>query len=151
MIEVRKGDPAEPEARALLEASHALMTELFNPEDNHFLSIEALQAPGIAFFVAQEGSTTLGTGALATKEGYGEIKSMFTASAARGKGVATAILDAIEAEARSNALPVLKLETGDLLTDAQRLYAKVGFAICDRFGDYPMDGKHSVFMEKWLD
>ena len=42
-LAVRAGTPAE--ARALLEASHALMESLFPSESNHYLSIEALAAP----------------------------------------------------------------------------------------------------------
>lgn len=153
MISVVAGDPHAPAARALLEQSHALMQALFPPQDNFFLPVAALAAPGIRFFVATEGAETLGTGALALKpapkEDYGEVKSMFTAQAARGRGVADAILTRIVDEARAAGLPWLRLETGNSLLAAQRLYARHGFARCGRFGDYP-DAASSIFMEKPL-
>jgi putative acetyltransferase len=146
---ITAADPKEPGTRALLEASHALMQSLFPPEDNFFLDIDALCAPDIRFFAAMEGTTCLGTGALALRDGYGEVKSMFVDGAARGQGVAEALLARIEAEARAQALPCLRLETGDRLEAALRLYARHGFVRRGPFGDYP-DASSSVFMEKYL-
>lgn len=148
-VTVERGDPRAPDASALLQQSHALMRELFPPEDNFFLDIDALTAPHIAFFVAQREDEILGTAALADKGAYGEVKSMFVAEAARGLGVGAALLDRLEAEARAKGLPRLLLETGNLLHAAHRLYARAGFTECGPFGDYP-DAKSSLFMEKRL-
>ncbi|CUH66208.1 putative N-acetyltransferase YsnE [Thalassovita gelatinovora] len=149
MIIVEQSDPHAPQATALLQQSHALMQSLFPPEDNFFLSIDDLCAPNIRFFTAREGATVLGTGALAVQDSYGEVKSMFVAETARGKGVADALLRRIEDEARDLALPWLKLETGNLLHAAHRLYERHGFARCGRFGDYPQAAS-SLFMAKKL-
>jgi len=146
---VTAADPKEPGATALLNASRALMQSLFPPEDNFFLDTDALCTPDIRFFVATRAGETIGTGALALREGYGEVKSMFVSEAARGQGVAEALLARIEAEARANGLPLLRLETGDRLGSALRLYARHGFVRCEPFGDYP-DAASSVFMEKSL-
>ena len=142
-------DPKEPGASALLTASHPLMQSLFPPEDNFFLDIDALCAPDIRFFAAMEGARCLGTGALALRDGYGEVKSMFVDEAARGRGVADAILRRIEEEARDRGLAALKLETGNVLHAAHRLYARHGFTPCGPFGDYP-NSPSSIFMEKAL-
>lgn len=147
---VEKGDPRDVQATALLRQSHALMQELFDPEENHFLSVDALCSPDIRFFVARDGNVTLGTGALALRARYGEVKSMFTAPEGRGRGVAGAILDRIEAEARAEGLPALRLETGDKLEAAHRLYRGRGFVECGPFGDYTANSS-SLFMEKRLD
>ena len=150
MLIVEPGDPRDPQASALLQASHALMEDLFEPEENHFLGVDALCTPDIHFFVARESSTVLGTGALAECDGYGEIKSMFTAPQARGKGVAAALLRQIEDHARVLGLALLRLETGDKLGAAIRLYERHGFGKRGPFGDYPPDSPASVFMEKRL-
>lgn len=149
MIIVEAADPRHPEASALLRASHALMESLFPPEDNFFLDIDALCAPDIRFFAARSTARIVGTGALALRDGYGEVKSMFVAEAARGQGVADALLRQIEDEARARALPCLRLETGNLLHAAHKLYARHGFARRGPFGDYP-DAPSSIFMEKQL-
>jgi len=148
-LTIAPGDPRGAEAAALLRQSHDLMGALFPPEDNFFLDAEALCTPDIRFFVALRGGETVGTGALALRAGYGEVKSMFVAEAARGQGVAEALLARIEAEARAHGLPYLRLETGDRLIAALRLYARHGFERRGPFGDYP-DAASSVFMEKAL-
>lgn len=146
---IEQTDPRAPQAIALLHASHALMEKLFPPEDNCYLSITDLCAPNIRFFTAREGGTLLGCGALKNLQAYGELKSMFTAPSARGKGAASAILVRIEQDARALNLSALKLETGDLLHNAHKLYAKHGFTLCGPFGDYAAN-KTSLFMEKPL-
>ena len=148
-FEVTPTDPAEPAAANLLAASHALMEKLFPPDENFHLDIPALRAPDIRFFAAVECDTCLGTGALALRGAYGEVKSMFVAETARGRGVGDAILRRIEAEARTLGLTLLKLETGMGLDAAQRLYARHGFIRCGPFGSYP-DAPSSVFLQKLL-
>lgn len=146
---IETGDPRDPQATALLQASHALMESLFPPEDNHFLSIDALCTPDIHFFIAREGDTLLGCAAIADRSDYGEIKSMFVAEAARGKGAADALMRQLEDHARSLGLSELKLETGNLLHAAHRLYERYGFSRCAPFGDYTANVS-SIFMEKRL-
>lgn len=149
MIIVEPTSPRATGTQELLEQSHALMLSLFSPDACHFLDLDALEADNIHLFAAREGDRTLGTGALAVKDGYGEVKSMFTADAARGKGVAAALLRQIEDTAREKNLPALKLETGDTLHAAHRLYERHGFTFCGPFGDYK-DIPESLFMEKAL-
>jgi putative acetyltransferase len=148
-MQVRAGDPREPGALACLQASHALMESLFPPEDNHYLSIDALRVPEISFFVAEDAGAVLGTIALARKDGYGEVKSMFVAPEARGRGVARRLLSHLEEVARGMGLPLLRLETGNLLEPAIALYTAQGYRRCGAFGDYAVNGT-SVFMEKPL-
>ena len=126
-VTVEPGDPRHPGATALLQASHALMQDLFPSDSNHFLSIDELCAPGIAFFIARKADAILGTGARDDSTRYA----------------------ALEAEARSRSLPKLMLETGHSLHAAHRLYERAGFTFRGPFGDYP-DDPMSRFMEKPL-
>jgi len=148
-LSIAPGDPRDAGAAALLRQSHDLMRALFPPEDNFFLDAGALRTPDIRFFLATRRGETVGTGALALCDGYGEVKSMFVDEAARGRGVADAILRRIEEEARDRGLAALKLETGNVLHAAHRLYARHGFTPCGPFGDYP-NSPSSIFMEKAL-
>lgn len=149
MIFVERTDPRHPQAMALLGQSHALMQSLFPPEDNFYLDIDDLVSPDIHFFTARQGDEILGTGALLVAPDYGEVKSMFVSEAARGKGVAAALLRQIEDTARDEGLAMLKLETGKTLHAAHRLYARHGFTECGAFGGYET-AKSSVFMQKVL-
>lgn len=148
-ITITAGDPRDAQATALLEQSHALMQSLFDPEDNHYLEIGELCVPSIRFFVAREGNVTLGCAAIANKGDYGEIKSMFVSPDARGKGISHLLMQALDAEARAQGLETLKLETGDKLTEAHKLYHTHGFKDCGPFGDYEANSS-SVFMTKSL-
>ncbi len=147
---VTKGDPRDAGAMALLRESHAMMVKLFPTDACHYLSIEGLCGPDIVFFVATDATCTVGTGALADRGSYGEIKSLFVAPDARGTGIGAAMLDAIEIEARGRALPCLRLETGTGLDAAIRLYRRTGYSIRGPFDSY-RDHPLSVFMEKPLE
>ena len=149
MIIVEQTDPHHPQATALLKQSHALMEALFPPEDNYYLDIDQLCADNIKFFAARIGDDLLGTGALANKGTYGEIKSMFVDEAARGKGIADALMRQLEDAAREDGLAMLKLETGNVLHAAHKLYRRHGFQDCGPFGDY-VEANSSIFMEKTL-
>ena len=69
--------------------------------------------------------------------GVGEIKRMWVAPSARGLGVAQRLLDALEAQARAAGLHTLRLDTNRHLVEAQRLYARNGYAEIARYNDNP--------------
>ncbi|MGG7568575.1 GNAT family N-acetyltransferase [Rhodovulum sp. DZ06] len=150
-IDIAPTPPDDPDALALIRASHALMSALFPAEANHAFSVEDLAGPGVTFLLARDAGTgaALGCGAVAVTGDAAEIKSMFTAEAARGRGVADALLAALEARARAEGAAAMRLETGDTLAAARRLYARHGYVERGPFGDYP-DHPASIFMEKRL-
>lgn len=148
-ISVESGDPRNPIATSLLQQSHALMQELFPAESNHYLSIDDLCVPSVHFFVVQVDGHIRGCAALAVKDGYGELKSMFVDPAARGLKLGQHLLDHIDDVARDLNLSVIRLETGDALKAAHKLYENHGYTYRGPFGDYP-DDPISLFMEKQL-
>lgn len=148
-ILVEPGDPRDAQTTALLIASQTLMQSLFPAHENHYLSIDDLCGPEIHFFIAREGQEILGTGALAEHQKYGEIKAMFVAPAARGRGVGDAILRKLEDYANLLGLTALRLETGASLDSARRLYQRHGFQERGPFGEYKANAT-SLFMEKTL-
>jgi putative acetyltransferase len=114
----------------------------------HALDLSGLRAPDMSFWSVWEGSELLGVGALKqlTAE-HGEVKSMHTVEAARGRGVASALVRHIIAEAQARGMRRLSLETGTwpYFLPARALYARHGFVECGPFGDYRPD-PNSVFM-----
>lgn len=148
-LRIEQSDPRLSPGRDLLLASQALMQSLYPPEHNFYLSLDELAADHIAFFVATLNDEGMGCVALAHQGDYGELKSLFVSPAARGAGVGAALMEQIEAQSRAVGLGLLRLETGDTLDAAHRLYARHGFTLCGPFGDY-VEGPHSVFMEKRL-
>ncbi|BCW41839.1 N-acetyltransferase [Arthrobacter sp. StoSoilB3] len=149
MIRIEPDDPARPDVHALLSEHLADMFATSPAESVHALDHSALSHESITFWTAREDGVLLGCGALkALSAGRAEIKSMRTTAQARGRGVATRLLEHIVAEAGRRGFELLSLETGteDYFAPARRLYARHGFTECPPFGDYTLD-PHSVFME----
>jgi putative acetyltransferase len=118
------------------------------PGSAHALDLSGLRAPEVTFWSAWEGEAVVGIGALKRLSADdGEVKSMYTAEAARGRGVGSAMLRHIMAAARSCGMTRLSLETGSwpYFEPARALYARQGFVECPPFGDYRPDS-NSVFM-----
>ena len=150
--EIRSDDLHGEKIQRLLRAHLAHMLAITPRHSAHALDIEALRAPEITFWSLWEADELLGCGALKELDAKcGEIKSMRTTDAHRGRGVASRILEHIEAEARRRGYERLCLETGsfDAFTAAQRLYAKRGYVRRGPFGSYVED-PNTVFMEKVL-
>ncbi|WP_086661719.1 GNAT family N-acetyltransferase [Lentzea kentuckyensis] len=68
-------------------------------------------------------------------DGVGELTRMFVRVPWRGKGAASALLVAMEAEALKHGVEVLRLDTRKDLVEARNLYAKHGFAEIDRYNN----------------
>lgn len=143
----------DPQAADVLELLGEHLDDMFatSPAESvHALDPEALAQPGITFWSARDAETgaLLGIGALKQHDdSLGELKSMRTSHAARGRGVASAVLGAILAEARARGIRELKLETGaeDYFAPARALYAKHGFLACGPFADYTDDPNSRYF------
>jgi GNAT superfamily N-acetyltransferase len=65
-----------------------------------------------------------------------EVKRMYAAPAARGTGVAVAVLRALESAAADLGAERLVLETGTLQPDAVRFYEREGYERIPLFGAY---------------
>jgi GNAT superfamily N-acetyltransferase len=68
-------------------------------------------------------------------DGVGELTRMFVRMPFRGRGVASALLRAMEAEALDRGVTVLRLDTRGDLVEARALYVKHGFAEIERYND----------------
>ena len=143
-----------PEAAALITELDAVLGAVYPPEQRHGYSIEQVFEGHVRFFVARLGGEAVGCGAVALFDGCAEVKRMYTREAARGRGVAKALLARIEQEARDAGKPLLCLETGTLQGSAIALYENAGFRACAAFGHYAALPPHriatSLFYEKLL-
>jgi putative acetyltransferase len=147
-IEIRSDDLSGPEIAELLAIHAETMLAASPRESCHFLPIDGLRDPAITVWSLWEGETLVGCGALkALDHAQGEIKSMHTLAALRGRGLGRMMLEHILMEARRRAYTGLWLETGsmDAFRPARGLYAAYGFEYCGPFGDYRED-PNSVYM-----
>jgi putative acetyltransferase len=124
------------DVRELVGELDAVLGGAYAPEQQHGLRLEDLFLPHIRFFVASMDGRAAGCGGVALCDGYAEVKRMYTRASVRGRGVARALLQRIEAAAREAGLPMLRLETGVHQHESLRLYERAGFRLRGPFGPY---------------
>jgi putative acetyltransferase len=144
-------EPArQPELLELMRQGDEFTLALYPPESSHLLGVEELERPGVTVFVARDGGDAIGMAALVERgDGSAELKRMFVPPAARGRGIAGAILRTVEAHAIDRGVRLIQLETGPLQDSAIRLYERSGFTLIPNFGKYFGDD-NSVCYEKAL-
>ncbi len=134
-----EGDLDSDDVQNLL-AIHLEQMRSSSPADAcHVLPLKALRDPAITFWSLREGDRLLAVGALKTLNArHGEVKSMRTASNARGRGAGAAMLEHILTQARSRGYTRVSLETGttEPFEAALRLYGRHGFRPCGAFAEY---------------
>ncbi len=82
---------------------------------------------------------------------YAEIKTLYVAPEARGRGLGSLVLRRLLAEAQAQAAIQVRLETVSFMTDALRLYRSFGFVKCPAYYDIPVSLKPiTVFMARTL-
>jgi GNAT superfamily N-acetyltransferase len=134
-------DPEEPPAAELLaEMRHELngVYETFSRLDNPVLVPQELRPPGGAFLVGFAGDEAVaGGGVRRLADGVGEIKRMYVRPAARSRGVAGALLAALESSALSLGFTTVRLDTGPKQSHALRLYRQAGYVEIEPYNDNP--------------
>ena len=148
MMRIVEGDFSDPQVRDLLRIHVTRARAETAPGSAHALDIGGLQSPDVTFWTMWDNQTLLGFGALkGLSADHGEVKSMHTAEAMRGRGAGSAILRHIIQTARANGMRRLSLETGasEYFEPARQLYRSHGFLECPPFADYVVD-PNSVFM-----
>jgi len=152
MWRIRPDDLTGDAIRALVVEHLAHMHSLSPAESVHALDVSEMRQRGVTMFTAWEGTALGGMAALQRLDMHqGELKSMRTTAAARGRGAGRALLLHILSVARAEGLSSLWLETGaeDEFTAARSLYASEGFTECGPFADY-IEDPLSVYMTRTL-
>lgn len=146
------GDPAAAQLRREMHdtSSAVLYPELFTGLEaaGGFQGVDArLGADVVATFLARSGGEPLGCVSLQrvpdrVRDLHGdalEVKKLFVREAARGAGVARALMAAVDGEARSRGATTLLLETGIRQPDAITLYRSLGFRVVLPYAPYDRD------------
>ena len=101
------------------------------------------------FFVAWLDGEPVGTGGWRVGDDIAEIKRMYVRPEAQRRGVARALLEAVEQSAAEAGMAQLRLVTGDLQPEATALYRSAGYADVEPYGLYA-DGPSATFLGKLL-
>src|SRR6202040_3626934 len=137
-ISIERVIQATPDVHDLIGELNDVLNAAYEPDQRPGLSIEQLVEPNMHFFLARLENLAVGCGGVALFDDYAEVKRMYTRPAARGRGVAKALLYRIEDEARGANKSVLRLETGTYQKEAIGLYEHMGFRPRGPFGPYAM-------------
>jgi GNAT superfamily N-acetyltransferase len=102
---------------------------------------EELSPPGGGFVVMREqGRAIAGGGIKRLDERTCEIKRMYVAPDARGRGLGPALLAALEELARDLGYAVARLDTGAEMGGVRRLYERAGYASVPDYNGNPYAG-----------
>lgn len=151
-LQIRIDPLSGPEVAALLREHLDEMQRISPPESVHALDLAKLRQADVTFWSAWSGAELLGCAALRELDGWhGEVKSMRTTAAHRGRGVGAALMRRIFEQAEQRGYRRLSLETGSQpeFAPARALYRRFGFAPCGPFGGYAED-PCSTFMTRTL-
>jgi putative acetyltransferase len=117
---------------------------LYPAESYYALDPASLGRPDVRLFVARCDGAAVGIAAMVLGEAdpagtTAELKRMYVSVDARGAGVATRLLTALETTAAELGVTRMLLETGPKQPEAIALYEKHGYAPIPNFGPYVGD------------
>ena len=129
----------DPDATRLIGAMEVELTARYGDGGLSPAAPQDFQPPGV-FLVADLDGAAVACGAVRPMSGgVGEVKRMYVAPEARGRGVARSLLAALVAHARSSGMSRLQLETGTEQPEAVGLYESEGWTPIAPFGHYADD------------
>ncbi|HEY2868692.1 MAG TPA: helix-turn-helix domain-containing GNAT family N-acetyltransferase [Gaiellales bacterium] len=142
MVELRRVDPAHPDARQCLRAYVAELNRRsesgYDPAEGVSAGPQELRPPAGAFIVAYLSNEAVGCGAVKHRpNGPSDIKRMWVSENVRGMGLGRRMLEHLETEARRSGAGAARLETNGGLTEAIALYRAAGYREVKPFNDEP--------------
>jgi drug/metabolite transporter (DMT)-like permease/GNAT superfamily N-acetyltransferase len=149
-FDVRLVRTSAPDAAALLQSYAGEMEERFAGREPCRVDTNAHEyvPPEGSFLVVYDDDEPIAcAGIRQLPDGSGEVKRMYVAPEARGRGVGRRLLERLEDEARALGYTRLRLDTGAQLNEAQELYRSAGYIEID---DYNGNSAASHWFEKQL-
>jgi GNAT superfamily N-acetyltransferase len=152
VIELRREPATGPASRALFADYMALVQErlgpAFAPTPDIFASEEDFDAPGSAWLVLYDDGVPVGCGGLLRlAPDIAEIKRMYVAPEARGRGHGRRLLAELESLAAAAGCESVQLLTTEVLSEARDLYRSSGYEIT---ATERRDGRVDFWLEKHL-
>jgi GNAT superfamily N-acetyltransferase len=137
-IEIRAERFADPAVQKLVSDLLADLSARYGggSGDDTPINLTDFDPPDGQFFIALADGEPVGCAGWRRHGEDAELKRMFTAVAARGRGVARKLLAAIEESARAAGCRRVILETGDRQPEAIGLYISAGYERIPDFGYY---------------
>ncbi|MEU3571568.1 GNAT family N-acetyltransferase [Kitasatospora sp. NPDC036755] len=156
-VEFRITGYAHPDAQALSAEVQQEYVRRYGDPDETVMRPEDFEAPAGLFLIAYLDGRPVACGGWRAKQagedglrdGDAEVKRMFVVPAARGRGLARAVLGRLERTAAQAGRTRFILETGTEQPEAVALYESEGYAAIRKFGIYK-DHPQSICLGKEL-
>ncbi|MFK8104533.1 MAG: GNAT family N-acetyltransferase [Saprospiraceae bacterium] len=136
MIHLQRTEATHPDFLHLVKALDIDLAERDGPDHAFYAQFNTVEQIK-HIMVAYEDQQAIGCGAIKPYDAQTcEIKRMYLLPAHRGKGVASQVLNALEAWAKTLGFKKCILETGYKQPEAIRLYEKNGYQRITNYGQY---------------
>lgn len=147
MIDVQKASVASSDATRLIQELSEELTRITGSSGNDSFQISAMENQRAAFFIAYKDGEPVGCGAIQkyTKD-IAEIKRVYSQKS--GIGIGTAIIAALEKEAKKLRYHTIILETRKVNHAAVRFYLHNKYQVIENYGKYIGQDKAICFMKK---
>lgn len=139
-VEIAPADPAGPQAAACLGAYYGELAARFDAGFDPGPPADPAQflPPSGLFLIATRAGVPVGCVALRTDApGVAEVKRLWVSPDARGIGLATRLMSAVESLARAMGFHTLRLDTNRILTEAVAMYRRAGWTEIAAYNDNP--------------
>lgn len=149
-ITITAEDPRSDAATLLIKNLSAELAPKYGGDGTASFSPDDVLAGGGAMLIARLNGEPVGCGAIRRmQDQVAEVKRMYVEPRARGRGVGRMILQELEAVARRMGYSHVRLETGNLQTEAIKMYQASGYWQINCYGQY-VDNPLSLCFEKRL-
>jgi GNAT superfamily N-acetyltransferase len=136
VFDLHRTTPADADYRALVAGLDADLRDRYGPDQDIYDGHNILSTQACVV-IAFDGDMPVGCGAFRPYDPRSaEIKRMFVPPVHRGRGVARAVLAALEQWAAERGCTRAVLETGVHQTEAIALYRKTGYVSIEKYGPY---------------
>jgi len=138
-LQIRPVRYGSPVAQRLVDAIFADQEERYGSGDAAPVEAMEFDPPDGGFLIAYVSGQPVGCAGWRShgeSEEIAELKRLYCAPEARQQGVASALVAAVEENARDHGRKRMILETGRKQPEAIALYAKLGYADIEHFGYY---------------
>jgi ribosomal protein S18 acetylase RimI-like enzyme len=139
-VQIDEIDPAHRDARYCVGEYFAELDRRFDtgfdPARSRPFDLDEMRPPAGVLLVATLEGRPVGCGALKfPPEGPTEIKRLWVAATARGRGVGRRLLTGLEDRAAAAGGRLVRLDTNGTLTEAIAMYRSTGYREVDAFND----------------
>jgi DNA-binding MarR family transcriptional regulator len=141
-VEIAVADPSSPDAQHCLDRYFGELAARFrggyDRGVDHSAEVGEFAPPKGCLLIARLFGEAIGCGAVRTVEpGLAEIKRMWVAPEARGLGLGRRLLGELEQVAARSKARMVRLDTNEVLIEAQQLYRSCGYREIQAFNDSP--------------